>query len=536
MQPNLGVCRSADLAEGTMRAVEVAGRPILLTRVGGLCHAVSGRCPHAGAPLAQGVLAGNVVICPWHKAAFSVVDGRHLEPPAVDDLQPAAVREADGWILLEPEAIAPHSIAPHAIAPKPIAPESIAPEPIAPEAWPPAADDRCMAIIGAGAAGAVAAQALRTDQGFAGRIVLISHEDQLPYDRTILSKYTLSGRQGGEKSPLQSADFYARHRIERCAREVRRIDPAARLIHFAAGEPLRYDAALLATGSIPRPLDLPGAQLPGVFLLRSFADAAAIVTAAQPARRVVVLGASFIGMEAAAALRERGLDVTVVAPHATPFGRQVGAAVGGALQRLHERHGVRFRLGQSATAIEGEGRVQRVLLQDGSVLPADLVVAGLGVTPATTLLTGVPVRTDGGLDVGPDLLVTKALYAAGDIAAFPLHGDGERIRVEHWRVAQQHGRLAAANLLGAGRIYTAVPYFWTIHYLKRLDYVGHAATWDEVVVDGDLEAPAFVAWYLRDGCVTAAAGLDRDQQMARILDLMTRRRAWPLLELRRASA
>ena len=498
------VCDASDLAEGAMRPVELDGRKLLLARVDGACHAIGGTCPHAGGPLAEGVLHGGVVICPWHKAAFRIATGARVEPPAVDDLPAFPVRVVDGRVLVTVDD----------------EPERVDPAPMV-----GGADRRCFAIVGAGAAGAVAAQVLR-EEGFAGRVVLISREDRLPYDRTVLSKYALSGTQGGEKSPLQDEAFYARHGIERMAREVARLDAASRTITFADGTALAYDAALVATGGTPRPFKVPGAELANVFLLRVAADAERIAAVAAGARRAVVAGAGFIAVEAAASLRERGLEVTVVAPTAAPFERQLGTEIGNAFRRLHERKGVAFRLGQEIAAVEGDGRVREVVLRDGSRLPADLIVAGLGIAPATDFLRDVERREDGGVAVDARLRAAEALFAAGDIAAFPLRGDGPAVRVEHWRVAEQHGRVAALNMLGRGASYDAVPYFWTIHFKKRLDYVGHAAPGDEVVVDGDLERPEFIACYLRDGRVTAVAGWDRDRQMAAAIHLMTERRDW----------
>ena len=505
-------CRSAELADGAMRGVEIGGRKVLLARVAGRCHAVGGTCPHAGAPLAEGVLRGGTVICPWHKAAFDVTTGARLEPPALDRLPAFTVREADGQVLVTLDD----------------APDRVDPAPVA-----AGADRRCMAIVGSGAAGATAAQTLR-EAGFGGRVVMIGREDRLPYDRTVLSKYALSGEPGAEKTPLQDAAFYERHRIERRHAEVTSLDAAARRIGFADGTSLAYDAALLASGAEPRPLDVPGRALAGVFLLRAAADAEAIVAAAAGARRAVVVGGGFIAMEAAASLRERGLEVTVVIPQPVPFERVLGAAIGGALQRLHERQGVTFRLGREVAEIEGEGTVRGVKLDDGAVLPADLVVAGLGVTPATGLLQGVPRREDGGVTVDATLRLADGLYAAGDIAAFPLQGDGEPVRVEHWRVAEQHGRVAALNMLGQGVAYDAVPVFWTIQYKQRLDYVGHAETWDEVVVDGDLEAPDFLAFFVVARQVKAIAGWKRDRPMALAMALLSERRGWPVEELRAA--
>lgn len=490
---------AADLAEGTMREVEAGGRKLLLARVGGRCHAVGATCPHAGAPLHEGVLHDGVVTCPWHKAAFQVATGRRVEPPAVDDLPSFPVRVVDGRIVVS------------------------------------VADTRCIAIVGAGAAGAMAAQVLR-EEGFGGRVVLIGREDRLPYDRTILSKYALSGQKGGEKTPLQDQAFYDRHRIERRTGHVAALDPAARTLTFADGKQLGFDTALLATGGRPRPLNVPGHDLAGVHLLRSAEDAEAILRTATRARRAVIVGAGYIGLEAAGSLRERGLDVAVVAPQAAPLEKQLGPEIGNVFRRVHERNGVVFHLGQEVAALEGGSQVQGVRLEDGTVLPADMVVAGLGIELETDLVRGPPRRKDGGFDTDSRLRVADGLYAAGDVAAFPLHGRGERVRVEHWRVAQQHGRVAAMNMLGRDTVFDAVPYFWTIHYMQRLDYVGHAETWDEVVIDGDLHKPEFLAFYLRGAVVQAVAGSRRDLQMAAVIGLMTARKDWPVAELRRALA
>ena len=502
---------SSDLADGKMSGVEIGGRKILLVRVNNTCRAVENRCPHAGAPLDQGILFGDVVICPWHKAAFHVATGRCSEPPAVDDLPSFPVHETDGRIVV---SVATNEVvhAPHIAYGN---------------------DKRCLAIVGSGAAGAVAAQTLR-DEGFSGRVLLIGRENLLPYDRTVLSKYTLSGKQGGEKTPLQESDFYAQNRIERVAGNVLSIDPASRRINFADRPQITYDAALIATGGIPRKPDLPGSALAGVFTLRSAADARAIVAASVTAKYAVVAGSGFIAMECAASLRERGLDVTLVAPQSVPFERQLGKEVGQAFRVVHEGQGIKFRLGDEISAIDGERGVQRVRLRSGQVLHADLVVFGLGVSPATGMLADIAKLDDGGVPVDSRLRVTDELYAAGDIAAFPLYGNGERIRVEHWRVAQQHGRIAALNMLGGDQAYDAVPYFWTIHFMKRLDYVGHAETWDEVVIDGDLNKPDFTAYYVKGRIVSAVAGWDRDTEMAAATMLMTGHAKWSVEDLRKA--
>ena len=494
------VASVADLADGGKLQADVDGTPVLLVRTGSRIHAVGALCPHAGAPLAEGLLHGDRLVCPWHKATFCLRTGAVLEPPALDPLPLFEVESRDGRILVT--------------ATSPTTPGT-----------PPGTDPRLFVVVGGGAAGATAAQTLR-EVGFAGRLVLLDAEGRVPYDRTVLSKYALSGRKGAEKSPLQSQAFYKSHGIERRQGRVTILDPVRRRIACADGSVLDYDSALLATGCRPIRPDLPGSTLGNVFVLRSKADAEAILAQAERSEAAVILGASFIGMEVAASLKERGLDVTVVARDTAPFDKVLGPRIGTAFRTLHERHGVRFRLGSIVEALDGDDRVRSITLAGGETLAADLVVIGFGGKPATDFLQGIALGRDGGIPVDASLKVTDGLFAAGDIASFPVYGTGETIRVEHWRVAEQHGRVAALGMVGQQARYVAPPMFWTIQYLKRLDYIGHAATWDEIVVHGDLETPAFLAYYVKDGIVAAAAGLDRDIDTAALTELFRLHRGW----------
>ncbi len=498
------------LPPGAILPVEVQGTSMLLGRLGDEVFAVGATCPHAGGPLAEGVHLAGRLVCPWHKAIFCLRTGAVLEPPAVDPLPRFEVRRDGRRILVALPAEAP--------------PEQ-----------EPASDPRCFVIIGAGAAGAVAAQTLR-EIGFGGRIIMLDRENRVPYDRTLLSKYVLSGESGGEKSPLQKQLFYRQHRIERRTAEVTRLDWRKRRVLCEDGSALEYDAVLLATGGTARRPSIPGADLGNVFLLRSRSDADALLAQAERSETAVVLGAGFIGMEVAASLRERGLDVTVVGKETVPFEKQLGAPIGNAFLSLHEQHGVRFRLGRGVVALEGralEGgaHVRTVLLDDGECVPADLVVIGAGITPATQYVGDLPVEGDGSIAVDAQLRAAEGVYAAGDIARFPYRGDGDPIRVEHWRVAEQHGRVAALNMAGGAVHYDAVPVFWTIQYLKRLDYIGHADAWDEIVVHGDLRKPAFLAYYVTNGRVVAAAGFDRDKDTAALVELFALHRDWTAAEL-----
>jgi len=505
MQPReFEVARVDQLAGDGMLQVDVDGTGVLLIREGGAIHAVAATCPHAGAPLAEGILHGNRLICPWHKATFCVRTGAVIEPPAVDPLERYDARIEGGRILVSPRTDRGGN--------------------------EKSADGRCVVIVGGGGAGAVAAQTLR-EAGFGGRIVMLDRENRVPYDRTILSKYALSGESGAEKSPLQTQSFYREHGIERRTAEVTQVDTSKRQVVSAEGLAFRYDSLLLATGSTPVRPGLPGADLGNVFVLRSRSDADAILAQAERSERAVVLGTSFIGMEVAASLRERGLEVTVVGAESTPFETKLGPRVGGALMTLHQRRGVAFRLGRKIVGLHGDRDVRGVVLDGEEVLAADLVVIGFGVRPATHNLDGVALNDDGSISVDGYLRVTDGVYAAGDIARFPSRGDGEPIRVEHWRVAQQHGRTAALNMLGRALRYEAVPVFWTIQYLKRLDYIGHATEWDDVIAYGDLTKPEFLAYYMKDGFVAAAAGLDRDRDTAALIELLTMRRQWTPSEL-----
>ncbi len=489
-----------DLPAGAMREVEVQGMKILLVRQGDAVTAIGAQCPHAGAPLAEGVLADGKIICPWHKAAFCARTGACLDPPAFDDLPAYAIEIQNGDIVLRHPEPAPTQ--------------------------PTTQDGRNFVILGAGAAGFSAARELR-NIGFTGAITLISREDALPYDRTILSKYVLAGQQAGEKSPLQDEAFFKTNNITRLTADITNLDSNRKLISLSNGQNLPYHAALIATGATVVPPPFPGADQANLFTLRSQDDAAHILRAAEHARRAVIIGASFIGMEVAAALRERGLHVTVIGSESAPFEKQLGVAIGNVFRKIHEEKSVEFRLGAQVQRLTREA----VMLQGGETIPADFIVAGLGVKPATRFAAALTRQSDHALEVDALLRVNNDLYAAGDVAAFPLYGIGPSIRVEHWRLAAQHGIIAARNMAGGAKRFTAVPYFWTIQYMMRLDYVGHASGDDTQIIRGDLNERNFIAYYLRDGLVAAAAGMGRDQDMAAIIALMNRRQNWKLEEL-----
>jgi NADPH-dependent 2,4-dienoyl-CoA reductase/sulfur reductase-like enzyme/nitrite reductase/ring-hydroxylating ferredoxin subunit len=487
------VARLADVREDRGLEVKINDTPILLLRAGGQVRAFQGKCPHAGAPLAKGAVCHGRLICPWHKASFRVEDGALCEPPALDSLERYHVEVRDGEVWIDDC-------------------------PLPAEKIPPADDPRTFVIIGAGAAGTACAAALR-EKGFGGRIQMIDREAEAGYDRTVLSKYVLAGDMSADETPsLRDENYFNQQRIERIHGEVTDLDAATRQVRLADSQCLDYDAALIATGGVPKTPDLPGIDLPQVFVLRSKDHARRIVDSSRPGQRVVIMGDSFIAMEVASALRKRELSVTVLARHPVPFAAQFGDSIGKAILARHRANGVVYHTEGEAARIEGAGAVAAVVLDNGQRFAADLVIIGIGVRPATEPFAGLPREQDQSLTVDDGMRVVDGVWAAGDIATFPLSGQPQRI--EHWRLAQQQARIAAANMLGGSEHYLDVPFFWTYHFGKRYDYLGHADQWDEVQFKGTPEHPPFIALLGQDGLVAAAVACDEGRAMAALAQRM----------------
>jgi NADPH-dependent 2,4-dienoyl-CoA reductase/sulfur reductase-like enzyme/nitrite reductase/ring-hydroxylating ferredoxin subunit len=496
------VANTPDLRDGEMKEVSAGETRVLLARAGDRVHAVSATCPHYGAPLAEGVLCGTRLVCPWHHAAFNVTTGDLEDPPALDALVCYGVRVDGERIFVTVPDDAPDRRTPAMVQPDPVS------------------DPRQFVIIGAGAAGYAAAQTLR-QEGFRGNIVMITREDRAPYDRPNLSKDYLHGHAEPEWMPLRSDEFFNVNGIKLVLnQEVTRVNARARTITFDGGETMDYDALLVATGGTPVRLNIPGSDLKNVAVLRSFADADSIIETAGRSRRAVVVGASFIGMEAAYSLRERGLEVTVVAPSREPFEATLGAEIGALFRRIHESHGVRFKLGSIVYRFEGSHNVEAVVLDTGERIETDMVVVGAGVRPVTQFLEGVELDETGAVVVDSRMCAADGIYAAGDIVNFVDRRTGERARIEHWRTAQQQGRTAARNMAGRDSVFEGVPFFWTRQFDTGLLYVGRASSWDTIVYRGDVPAQDFLAFYINDGRVRAVAGMNRDREMAAAEELM----------------
>jgi apoptosis-inducing factor 3 len=474
--------------------------PVLLIRDGDTARAFSADCPHAGAPLEDGAICNGRIVCPWHKGTFDARDGSLIEPPALKALTryPVTIKDGEVFVSLEPE-------------------QSRMPE------ARPKLDGRTMLIVGAGAAGAAACASLR-EAGFRGRILLTGNDAYAPYDRTSLSKFVLSDEMPvDEIPPLLDDGFFEKHAIERVESNAMHLDATNRRVELINANKYEYDAALICTGGVPKPLTMPGAGLSHVHLLRRRDDARTILEtlgAVGQHARAVIVGASFIGLEVASSLRKRGIEVSVVAPGSTPFLKQFGERIAEMFKRLHEKNGVRFHMNARVSALHGDDAVREVMLDSGERLHADIVIAGTGVDPATSFLTGVALDEDGGLAVDATMLAAPGLYAAGDIARFTLPGTNEPLRIEHWRVAQQLARVAAFNMAGVAREFDGVPYFWTYHYDKTFEYLGHVVEPDQVECDGELDAQRFIAYLLKDGFVRAVAACEREREMAVLAEVM----------------
>jgi NADPH-dependent 2,4-dienoyl-CoA reductase/sulfur reductase-like enzyme len=386
--------------------------------------------------------------------------------------------------------------------------------------YDPSADERHFVIVGAGAAGNAAAEALR-QAGFQGRVTMITKEEDLPYDRPDLSKDFLGSTKRSKPPTLREKDFYDEHGIEvQTGRPVTAADVNTKTVEFEDGTSLTADALLLATGGRARRLPVEGDELENVVTLRSLQDCLRLKELAGEDARAVVVGASFIGMETAASMTRRGVDVTVVAPEEIPFQGPLGPEIGKVFRAMHEEKGIEFRLGRTVDRFEGDAALEAVMLDNGDRLEADFVLEGVGIHPVTDYIQGAELNEDGSVTVDSHLKLADGVWAAGDIARFPHFVTGEPIRIEHWRLAQQHGRIAAMNMAGQDTPYATAPFFWTLHWHFSLQYAGFAPDWDEVILKGDLDERKFLAFYVKGGEILAVAGAGQAVQVAAAAQLL----------------
>lgn len=483
--PNLseGVSESL-LQENKPLVGRVGTDQVMVVRTKTGLYAVGSVCTHYGGPLAEGLVEGDSVHCPWHHACFDLRSGAP-KSPGLDDIPCFEVTQADGLVKVGRRQTIPK--------PKPTknAPESIV-------------------IVGAGPAGTACVEELRRC-GYEGPITIIG--DEAPVDRPNLSKDFLAGNAPAEWLPLREPDFFKAHDVELVVGDkATRIDRAGREVHLASGRKVSYGALLLATGSEPIKLPIEGMGLPHVRLLRTLDDSRAIIKAAEGVPRAVVLGAGFIGLEVAASLRTRGLEVDVVAPDSMPLVNALGVELGRFVKGIHEAKGVRFHLELRASKItENE-----VVLENGTSIPAQLVVVGVGVRPRTQLASDAGLEVDHGVVVNERLETSDArIFAAGDIARYPDPRTNEPARVEHWVHAGRTGQAAARAMLGNKEPFTDPPFFWSAHYDQVVCRVGSGGSFDRVEVHGDLKKGDAIAAYRRNGRIVAVATVGRNKDSLR---------------------
>jgi apoptosis-inducing factor 3 len=479
----------AELGDGGMISGRVDGEDAILVRRGKDYFAVGAACTHYHGQLAKGLIIGDTIRCPLHHACFSLRTGEALYAPALDPIACWRVEVMPDKVFVR-EKLNSLKGGIESVAPSAKTPTSVV-------------------IVGGGAAALAAADMLRRC-GYSGPLTMVSADDAPPYDRPNLSKDFLAGSAPEEWMPLRSAQYYVDRKIELVLKQrVTAIDAARCVLSLDNGRQLAYGALLLATGADPIHLQIPLAGAARIYYLRTFADSREILGAAESAKAAVVIGASFIGLEVAASLRARGIDVHVVGLEHVPLERVMGRDIGAFLRNLHESHGVTFHLGQSVSHVDGK----HVTLTGGATLLADIVVLGVGVRPAIALAEQAGLAIDRGISVNEYLETSRpGIFAAGDIARWPDPHSGDRIRVEHWVVAQRQGQAAARNMLGRREPFAAVPFFWSQHYDVVINYVGHAEKYDTATIDGTLESRDCAVTYRRGERTVAVATISRDLQ------------------------
>jgi 3-phenylpropionate/trans-cinnamate dioxygenase ferredoxin reductase subunit len=362
------------------------------------------------------------------------------------------------------------------------------------------ADSRAYVIVGGGMAGAKAAETLR-EEGFDGRVIVVARESAPPYERPPLSKDYLRGESPAEKAYVQPPEYWAEHDVELLGgTSAAAIDRTAREVELDDGRRLAYERLLLATGAIPRRPPIPGAELDGVHTLRTLEDSDRLRALASAGGPLVLIGAGWIGCEVAASARQLGAEVTLVDQVQAPLENVLGAEIGGWFGALHRSHGVTLKLGAGVARLEGDGRVERVTLTDGTTIDAAAVLVGVGVAPDTRLAEAAGLEVDDGIVVDERLRTSdEAIFAAGDAASAWHPRYGRRVRVEHWANALNQGPAAARSMLDRGAPYDRVPYFFSDQYDAGMEYAGLHASGDRLVIRGSLDDSAFQAFWLDAG-------------------------------------
>jgi apoptosis-inducing factor 3 len=496
--------KTSDLQDGEMKTIDVdQENKILLCRIKDAYFALSPTCPHYGAPLEEGILNNERIVCPWHQSCFHAKTGDMLEPPSIQSLVKYETKiSGDDIIIMLPEELETARVPEMTKSDKETLDEVL--------------------IIGAGASGYMAAQSLR-ENGYTGKIRMLTSEEKTPYDRPNLSKDYLAGSAEDEWMPLRNDAFYDEYGIEVIFNKtVKELYIEKNLLIFDDGMQLNFSKLIIASGGIPRKFELPGSELNNIYYLRSWQSSDEIIKASESADDIVIVGGSFIGMEAAFHLKKRtGKNITVIIKEDLPFVKTFGPEIGRLFLEHHKENGIIFRLNKSVSAFEGDQKVNSIILDDGDKIKTDLVLAGIGVKPAVSFIKDIDPEKDGSIKVDDRFCLTGDVYAIGDISTFPYWKTGGYTRIEHWRTALQQGKTAALNIMGKNLPYRGIPFFWTRHGDLGLVYVGHARDWDEIIFSSYPGSKEFIAYYIKDNSVIAAAGINKNKDMAIIHELLS---------------
>lgn len=499
------VCQESDLQDGQMKEVEVEDLKVLLVRTQGQYSAVGGKCSHYGAPLIKGALLGDRVRCPFHGACFNVKTGDIEEYPGLDSLPSYKVMVEDGKVFV---SIDKRSLK----LTKRVREMSCRVPGI----------NHTILLIGGGPASLVCAETLRQNK-YEGRVILASKDALPPFDKPKISK---AMNLDSNDVLLRQINFFQQHDIELwMQKEALSVDTKEKIVKFNDGTVQHYDQLLISTGCRARPLSCPGAHLEGVRLLESYKDAKEIHLSSV-GRRAVIVGASFIGMEVAAYLSDKAAHVAIIGNSEYPFERSLGPEIGKMTKQMLEENNVKFYMNDQIEEIRGEnGKVKEVELKSGAKLEADVVIAGIGVICNTEFLKGSQVEVNNRSAVVIDKFMRTNIpdvFGAGDVAAFPLRIQGDqRVNIGHWQLAHAHGKAAALNMLQKQTRIDSVPFFWTVLLGKSVRYAGYGEGYTEIIFKGKVEDRKFLAFYIKDDIVVAAASLMFDPAVSRLADMMS---------------
>lgn len=482
-----------ELRDSSMIQGQVNGDDVILARCGDQFFAIGAKCSHYEGALVDGLLLDDQLRCPLHHACFSLQTGEALRAPAFEPLPCWRVERVGEHVFVREKLPAPGRKPMAKVAASQKLPDSVV-------------------IVGGGAAGLAAAEMLRRE-GYEGQLTMISADDSPPYDRPNVSKDFLAGAAPEEWMQLRLPNYYANERIDLLLNSrVASIDVDGKQVLIENGKAYDFDALLLATGADPVKLAIPGASDSQLFYLRTFTDGRTLANKAATAKQIVIVGASFIALEVAASLRERGIAVHIVAPELVPLERVFGREIGQFVKSLHQSHGVTFHMGETVAGLDG----REVTLSSGSTVDADFLVLGVGVRPAVTLAEQAGLKTDRGVLVNEFLETSvPGIFAAGDIARWPDPHTGQSLRIEHWVVAERQGQVAARNILGRSERFDAVPYFWTSQYGVSIRSIGHVEKWDSIEIDGSLESKDCALTFRLKGRTLAVVTISRDLQNLR---------------------